>query len=189
MASLVDELLAKFQVQQDQANAANERRYEQGLGIFDQILEQYKAGGTFEKSVEGGLARGEKKAVASGTQALVSAGLSGTTQAAGLSKKYQEEVGAPARLQAADVSQQRTAEALKEKAGFIERREDVGPSYETIAGLAKSVGAGQQAGGGGGGSRSSRFGGIRGGFINMASMFREASGIDYRATAQQVRGR
>jgi hypothetical protein len=147
--ALVDELLVKFQEQQDKANEMNEKRYEQGLGIFDQIIEQYKSGGSFEKSVEGGLERGEKKAVASGTQALVSAGLSNTTQAGGLSKKYQEEVAAPARLQAADVSNQRTAEALQQKAGFVERREDVGPSYETIAGLAKSIGAGQQTGGGG----------------------------------------
>ena len=143
--SLVDELLAKFQVQQDAANAANEQRYQEGLQIFDRIIGQYETGGTFEKATEASLARGEKKAVASGTQSLVTSGLASTTTAAGLSKKYQEEVGDPARARAADVQAQRTGEALSQKAGFIERREDIGPSFSDIASLAKSIGAGQQA--------------------------------------------
>jgi len=143
--ALVDELLQKFQAQQEAANLRNEQRYQEGLGIFDQLIEQYKTGGTFEKATEAALERGETKAVASGTQALVSSGLASTTQAGGLSKKYQEEVAAPARLQAADVSAQRLGGALTQKAGFIERREDTGPSFSDIAELTKSIGAGQQA--------------------------------------------
>jgi len=143
--ALVDELLAKFQVQQDAANARNEQRYQEGLSIFDQMIGQYETGGTFEKATEATLARGEKKAVASGTQALVSSGLASTTTAAGLGKKFQEEVGEPARARATDVASQRLNEALSQKAGFIERREDTGPSFSMIAELAKSIGAGEQA--------------------------------------------
>ena len=88
-------------------------------------------------------------------QALVSSGLSSTTQAAGLGKKFEEEVGAPARLQAQDISSQRLSGAEAQKAGFIERREDVGPDYATIASLAQSIG---QAGGGGASRGASRVG-------------------------------
>jgi len=142
---LVDTLIAQFQAQQESANAANELRFKQGMDIFDRIIKQQETGGTFEKATEAAIGRGRTKAVAQGTQALVSSGLASTTQAAGLGKKFEEEVGVPARLQAADVQSQRLMQALTGKAGFIERREDVGPSFGDIAGLAKSIGAGQQA--------------------------------------------
>lgn len=142
---LVDDLIAQFQVQQQTANAANEQRYQEGLALFDQIIKQNESGGTLEKATEAAIGRGRTKAVAQGTQSLVSSGLSNTTTAAGLGKKYEEEVGTPARLQAADIAQQRLSGAIRDKAGFIERREDVGPSYSDIAGLAKSIGAGRQS--------------------------------------------
>ena len=141
---LVDSLILQFQAQQERANAANELRYQQGLDLFDRIIAQSEGGG-FMAATEAGLERGQTKAVSQGMQSLVSSGLSSTTQAAGLGKKYEEEVGAPARLQAADVEQQRLTQALTGKAGFIERREDIGPDFATIAGLAQSIGAGQQA--------------------------------------------
>ena len=142
---VVDDLIAQFQAQQERANLANEQRFQQGLDIFDRIIKQQETGGTFQKATEAAIERGRTKSVAQGTQALVSSGLASTTQAAGLGKKFEEEVGVPARLQAADISQQRLTQALTGKAGFIERREDIGPDYATIAGLAKSIGAGQQA--------------------------------------------
>ena len=141
---LVDNLIAQFQAQQEAANAANEQRFQQGLEIFDRIIQQQETGGVSEQATEAAIGRGRTKAVAQGTQALVTSGLASTTQAAGLGKKFEEEVGVPARLQAADVRQQRMTQALTGKAGFIERREDVGPSFSDIAGLAKSIGAGQQ---------------------------------------------
>jgi hypothetical protein len=138
-------LLAGFGVAQEKANIKNEQRFQQGMDIFDQIIQRYESGGTFEKATEAGIARGETKAVAQGTQSLVSSGLSGTTQAAGLSKKFQEEVGEPARLQASDIAAQRLSEAQMGKIGFIERREDTGPDFSTIAQLAQSIGQGQEA--------------------------------------------
>lgn len=140
---LVDSLIGQFQAQQAQANAANEARFQQGLEIFDRIIAQNQPGGALEQATEAGLERGRKKSVAQGTQALVSAGLSGTTTAAGLGRAYEEEVGAPARLRAADISAQRLTEARLGKVGFIERREDVGPDFGTIAQLAQGIGAGQ----------------------------------------------
>ncbi|KKL87979.1 hypothetical protein LCGC14_1929300 [marine sediment metagenome] len=141
---LVDNLIAQFQAQQDRANAANEQRFQQGMEIFDRIIKQQETGDVSEKAIEAAIGRGKTQAVAQGTQSLVSSGLSSTTTAAGLGKKFEAEVGVPARLRAADIRQQRLNQALKDKAGFVERREDVGPSFSDIAGLAKSIGAGQQ---------------------------------------------
>ncbi len=139
--ALVDELIANFQAAQDRAREANETRYQQGLDIFDRIIERYKDEGTFLKGTEAQLERGRTKSVAQGMQALVSSGLASTTQAAGLGKKFEEEVGAPVRLQAQDIAQQRLSGAEREKVGFIERREDIGPDYATIAGLAQNIGS------------------------------------------------
>ena len=143
--AVLDELLASWQNQQDRANAANELRYNQGMQILDDIISNYSTGGSFEKATEAALKRGETQAVTRGTQSLVSSGLSNTTQAAGLSKKFEEEVGAPTRLKAADVAAQRLAEAKQSKVGFIERREDTGPSFGDIAGLISQISQGQSA--------------------------------------------
>ncbi len=139
--ALIDELIANFTAAQERARAANETRYQQGLDIFDRIIERYKEEGTFTEGVEAQLERASTKAVSQGMQSLVSSGLSSTTQAAGLGKKFEEEVGAPTRLQAQDIASERLSGAERGKAGFIERREDIGPDYATIAGLAQTIGS------------------------------------------------
>ena len=68
------------------------------LAAIQRAKAYYKPGGGFGKGVEAGLERGRVKAMASGMQGLVSAGLAGTTMAGGLGKKFEEEVGAPTRL-------------------------------------------------------------------------------------------
>ncbi|MCK5608888.1 hypothetical protein KAR91_43850 [Candidatus Pacearchaeota archaeon] len=78
------------------------------LAAIQRAKALYAPGGGFGKGVETGLERGRVKAMASGMQGLVSAGLAGTTMAGGLGKKYEEEVGAPTR---ARVEEQR-AQAL-----------------------------------------------------------------------------
>lgn len=138
--ALVDDILAKFQEAQQRANEANLERYRQGLSLYDQIIGQYSPGGTFGQGVEAQLGRSRTKALAQGTQALVSAGLAGTTKAATLGRQFEEEVAVPARLRMEDIRQERLAEARRGKAGFMERREDVGPDYRTIAGLAQQAG-------------------------------------------------
>lgn len=67
------------------------------MSALQRAMEYYQPGGGYGKGVEAGLERGRTKAVAGGMQSLVSAGLAGTTMAAGLGKKYEEEVGMPAR--------------------------------------------------------------------------------------------
>jgi hypothetical protein len=78
------------------------------LAAIKRAKAQYAPGGGFGKGVEAGLERGRKKAIASGMQHLVSAGLAGTTMAGGLSKRYEEEVAAPMRMSV----EERRAQAL-----------------------------------------------------------------------------
>lgn len=62
---------------------------------FTKAIDPYRPGGEFGKGVAARLERGRTKALATGMQSLVGAGLAGTTLAAGLGKKYEEEVAAP----------------------------------------------------------------------------------------------
>lgn len=68
------------------------------LAAIQKAKALYAPGGGFGKGVEAGLERGRVKAMASGMQGLVGAGLAGTTMAGTLGKKYEEEVAAPTRL-------------------------------------------------------------------------------------------
>jgi len=133
-------ILGAFQAAQQSANIANLQRYKQGIGIYDEIIKNWGKGGGFVKGAEATLARTKKKDIAGGMQNLVSSGLAGTTMAAGIGKKWEEEVGAPSRLSIADIAGQRLAQAMEGKAGFIERRQDTGPDPGMVSSLMQGVG-------------------------------------------------
>ncbi len=143
-----------------QARKANEQRYTQGMGLWDEIIQRYQPGGGFGAGAMASYERGKTKAVGAGMQQLVSSGLANTTVAATIGKKYEEEVGTPFKLQLQDVQSQRLTEAQAGKAGFIERRSDVGPDPGLVAGLGQQAGYAQgiQAGGYGGGSTKKPWG-------------------------------
>lgn len=143
--ALVDELIQQFQENQALANEANEKRYVEAMSIYDDIIQQYSPGGGFGQSIEASLARQKDRSVAQGTQDLTSSGLFGTSIKAGLGSKFEEEVAAPTRLKAQDIAYERLAQAQQGKAGFIERREDTGGDFATMAQLAMGIGAGEQA--------------------------------------------
>ena len=67
------------------------------MSAIQKAIAYYQEGGGFGKGAEAALERSRTKAVASGGQSLVSAGLAGTTMMAGLGKKFEEEVGMPTR--------------------------------------------------------------------------------------------
>lgn len=140
--AILDDLLAKFQQDQERANAANEARYQEAKAEYDKIIEQYLPGGAFGQGFEAQLERARTKSIAQGMQALVSSGLASTTEAATLGKRFEEEVGAPARQQMEDIRYERLASARAGKAGLIERREDIGPDYGLIAQLAAQASSG-----------------------------------------------
>lgn len=154
-----------------QATAANEARYAQGMGLWDEIIQRYQPGGGYGEGALASYERGKTRAVGAGMQQLVSSGLANTTVAATIGKKYEEEVGTPFKLQLQDVQSQRLSEAQAGKAGFIERRTDAYPSAGLAAQLGQQTGYAQgiQAGGYGGGGEKMPWGsefssGTTGGF-------------------------
>ena len=68
--------------------------------LFKEAKALYAPGGEYMKGIEASISRGAKKSVASGVQQLASAGLAGTSIVGGLGKKYEEEIGMPARERA-----------------------------------------------------------------------------------------
>jgi len=90
------------------------------MSAIQKAMAYYKQGGGFGKGIEAQLGRAEKKAVTSGTQSLVSAGLSGTTMGAGLSKKFQEEVGMPTRARVEETRAQALSSLEMAKAQVIQ---------------------------------------------------------------------
>ncbi len=93
---------------------------ESGAGIrklFAEAKKIYEPSGEFMAGTEAGIARGSKRAVASGVQQLASAGLAGTSMVGGLGKKYEEEIGMPARQRATTARLQALAGLLQAEAG------------------------------------------------------------------------
>jgi len=133
------DIIARFQAQQEAARKSNEERYAEALKIYDQIIQQYQPEGGFLKGAEAELGREKARTVAGQEQKLVSSGLFGTSTTAGLGSKWEAEVGQPARLKLEDIRMGRLAQALGAKAGVIERREDIGPDYATIAALSQQA--------------------------------------------------
>jgi len=133
------DIIANFQQQQEAARVANEARYAESLKLYDEIIKQYQPEGGFLKGAEAELGREKTRTVAGQEQKLVSSGLFGTSTVAGLGSKWEAEVGQPARLKLEDVRMGRLAQALGAKAGAIERREDIGPDYATIAALSQQA--------------------------------------------------
>ncbi len=84
---------------------------------WEKAIAQYAPEGGFGKGVEAGLERGRVQSIASGTQALVSSGLAGTSVMAGLGKKYEEEVAAPTRAGVESERAQRLASLYAGYAG------------------------------------------------------------------------
>lgn len=136
-------ILGSFQAAQVAANRANLQRYQQGLGIYDEIIGRVRTGGGFVKGQLAQLERRKTKGVAAGMMSLSQAGLASTTLSAGLPKRWEEEVGTPMRLSIADIAEQRLTQAQMGKAGFIERRQDVGPDPGMISQLMRGVGQAQ----------------------------------------------
>jgi hypothetical protein len=98
-----------------------------------------QSGGEFGKGYEAQLERTKTRDVAGAAQQLISSGLYGSTTAASLGKKWEEDVGAPARLKLEDLRMDRYVQAWREKAAFQERIVDEYPDYGLIAGLQSQI--------------------------------------------------
>lgn len=87
---------------------------------LERAIAYYSPEGGYGKGVEAGIERGRVKAVSGGMQALVSAGLAGTTMAGGLGKKFEEEVAMPTRARVEESRGKATAELEVLKAQIIQ---------------------------------------------------------------------
>jgi len=148
MAISLESLLSRAEEKEAAARAANIARQQRIETIFDEIIGRFRPGGAYGAGMEAQIARGKTRDVAAGMQQLVSSGLYGTTLAAGLPKKWEEEVGMPARQKLEDIRMERLSEAQMGKAGFLERIQEPYPDYAPF--MQAAAGAGQVAGYGGG---------------------------------------
>jgi len=137
-----DQLILDLQNQQAQSNLANQKRYDQMLAIYDETIDRYQPGGSFEKKFLQQLGKQKERYIGQETQDLVSSGLFNTTSKAAIGGKFEEQIGAPSRLDLEDIQMQRLTAAQMGKAGAIERVEDTGPGYDLIAQLAGMYGQG-----------------------------------------------
>ena len=122
----------QISAQQASATRANLQRYSQIMDIYNRVISRAQPGGAFQKAGLAQIETAKTKGVGQETQSLISGGMFGTTTAAGVGRKWEAEVGAPARLRLEDIMEQRLTTAQLGKAGAIERREDVYPDYSSL---------------------------------------------------------
>lgn len=129
---------------QQVANARNQARLNQATALYDSIIAQNEGGekAPLMTQVNSQLALGGRRAMSAGMQNLVSAGLSGTSVAASLGNKYEEEVAAPARLSALDTIAQRLSAAKIGKANLLQGVEESGPDPSLLANLTQAANSG-----------------------------------------------
>jgi len=138
-SSAINDLIGRLESQSQAARAANLARYDQALGIYGEIEKMYQPGGQFETSAYGQLNKMKEQDLAHSMQTAVDSGMSKTTGTQYASQRWTDEVGAPAIQKIQAQAQGLLAQAMGQRAGFIERREDVGPDYGTIAQLAMAA--------------------------------------------------
>jgi len=137
-------MASAFVQAQNYANARNQARLNQATALYDSIIAQNEGGekAPLMAQVNSQLALGGRRAMSAGMQSLVSAGLAGTSVAASLGNKYEEEVAAPARLQALDTIAQRLSAAKIGKANLLEGVQESGPDPSLVGNLTQAANAG-----------------------------------------------
>ena len=125
-------LIGQVGAQQASAKKANVERQKRIEGLFGMMEKMVSPGGAFEKRGLADIEAQKKKGVGKEMQQMISSGTYGTTTAAGAGKRWESTVGAPARLRLEDIMQQRQLGVMGQKAGFLERIEDVYPDYQGL---------------------------------------------------------
>jgi len=128
----------------DDARDANLKRYQQGLDLYGKIAGMFEPGGSYGQGMLTQLDRHRDQYIAQGEQDMASRGLYSTTERKAFGKKWEEEVGAPARAKLEDQRMSAYAQALGQKAQFIERREDMYPEIDMYLQLMRSIASSPQ---------------------------------------------
>ena len=125
-------LTRQIGAQSASARRANIQRRKQIEAMYDKMMGMVGPGGAFEKRGLGEIEAAKTKGTGKEMQQMISSGMYGTTTAAGVGRKWEADVGAPARLRLEDIMQQRQLGVMGQKAGFLERIEDVYPDYSAL---------------------------------------------------------
>jgi len=125
-------LIRQMGAQQASARQANIARRKQIESLYGRMMGMVQPGGAFERRGLAGIERQKTKGVGREMQQMISSGMYGTTTAAGVGRRWEADVGAPARLRLEDIMQQRQLGIMGQKAGFLERIEDVYPDYSSL---------------------------------------------------------
>jgi hypothetical protein len=143
---MLSDLMNEFQTAQDEATQANLERYEQVFGMYEDLRTRALEGMEgFGAAARSDIERGAQTQRTQMQQDLVSRGLTGTTilpaMEAGISAEEQRSL---TQLNESLAQQAMNLDIglTQNLGGFIERREDIGPSTGEIAGLAEML-AGQ----------------------------------------------
>jgi len=127
LASLYQDFLKR----ETGAREANIAREKEIRGIYGQEIAQYEEGGAFKTAGLADIERAKTRAIGAGTQQMISSGLYGTTTAASIPVQAEQTAGLQ-RLKLEDILQQRTTEARRGLAGFVERVETPYPDYNML---------------------------------------------------------
>lgn len=133
----------------NQANQASKKRETQILAIYDEMINRYKPGGSFEtkslQQIEKQKSRFVEQGYGQAIQGDISRGIYGTTESGArkqrLEQGYEADVAAPSRLRLEDVLMQRLSSAQTGKAGFLTGIEDQGPSLSQLYGMGSAAGS------------------------------------------------
>lgn len=129
------DLISQITKSQETTNVQTKARETEVRSVLDEIIGMYRQGGTFGQGMEASLGREKTQSMAQGAQGLVSSGLYNTTGLAGLSGKFEEEVGAPTRMKLEDLRMDRLSGALGQKAKMVTDIENTQPDYRLLASL------------------------------------------------------
>ena len=110
--------------------------FEKGVSTLQDTAALFQPGGAYGAGTEASISRAGDKAVASGYQNLVSAGLSNTTTPSRLRSTFEEEVGVPARLRSEDRRFENLAGAQGNLANLYANYNPGGPTAGNISMLA-----------------------------------------------------
>jgi len=134
--NFLEEYMKKLEGQAEETRVGYEKQEAEVRAIWDEMIKRYQPGGIFQERMEAQL--GRRKAVETGQelQHLISAGMYGTSTAGGVGRRWEQEVGAPARLGYEDIMMQRLSQAQIGKAGFVGDIEREYPDVGLIAQLA-----------------------------------------------------
>lgn len=143
---LIQQAMAAFKAQQDAANKANEARYAEGKGLYDQANARLVGSNSAQlAAIEDKRLQGRADTVQSAT----SRGLGNTTIVDSLQRGVDSDA-ARLTMESNNALADRQAGIDIAKAGFIERRNDVAPDPNSIYALLRQLAANGGAGGAGG---------------------------------------